>query len=117
MDFIVDENVSWKEHAKLVGKKLSRSFGVIHHLKFRFSKKILKMMYHSIFHPHLYYGCSIWASNSISCYKRVQIIQNKTIQIVSPIQHTQKQLFLLRALLGRCHKNVGGRNNADLDLL
>jgi len=40
--FIVDENVSRKEHAKLVGNKLSRSLGVIRYLKFRFPKKILK---------------------------------------------------------------------------
>ena len=88
LGFVVDENLSWKEHAKLVGNKLSRSLGVIRRLKFRFPNKILKMIYHSIFHPHLSYGCSIWASNFISCYKRVQIIQNKVVQIISPVQHT-----------------------------
>ena len=43
--FIVDENVSRQEHAKLLGNKLSRSLGVIRHLKFRFPKKILKMIW------------------------------------------------------------------------
>ena len=42
--FIVDGNVSWKGHAKLVGNKLSRSLRVLRHLKFRFPKKILKMI-------------------------------------------------------------------------
>ena len=37
LGFIVEENVSWKEYAKLVGNKLSRSLGVIHHLKYSFS--------------------------------------------------------------------------------
>ena len=46
------------------------------------------MIYHSIFHPHLSYGCCIQTSNFISYYKRIQIIQNKVIEIISPIQHS-----------------------------
>ena len=46
------------------------------------------MIYHSIFHPHLSYGCSIWASNFIPCCKRIQIIQIKAIAIISPLQHS-----------------------------
>ena len=39
LGFIIDENISWNEHAKLIGNKLSRSLGVIRRLKFRFPKK------------------------------------------------------------------------------
>ena len=88
LGFIIDENISWNEHAKLVGNKPSRSLGVILRLEFRFPKKILKMIYHFIFHPHLSSGCSIWASNFTSFYKRFQIIQNKAIEIISPLQHS-----------------------------
>ena len=37
--FVIDKNILKNEHAKLIGNKLSKSLGVIHHLKFRFPKK------------------------------------------------------------------------------
>ena len=73
LGFIIYENMSWNEHAKLIGNKFSRSLGVIRRLKFRFPKK--KNPENDL-------------SNFISCYKRIQIIQNKAIEIISPLQHS-----------------------------
>ena len=46
-------------------------------------KKILKMIYFSIFCPYISYGCSIWASNFVICFKRVHKLQNRTVKLLS----------------------------------
>ena len=46
-------------------------------------KQILKMIYFSIFCPYISYGCSIWASNFVTCFKRVQKLPNRAVKLVS----------------------------------
>ena len=46
-------------------------------------KKILKMIYFSIFCPYITYGCSVWVSNFVICFKRVHKLQNRTVKLLS----------------------------------
>ena len=41
------------------------------------------MIYFSIFCPYISYGCSIWASNFVICFKRVHKLQNRTVKLLS----------------------------------
>ena len=40
------------------------------------------MIYFSIFCPYISYGCSIWASNFVTCFKRVQKLQNRAVKLL-----------------------------------
>ena len=75
LGFLIDENLSWKNHSNAIAEKLSRGLGVLQRIKNLVPKKI----YFSMFSPYFSYGCSIWASNFVTCFKRVQKIQNKII--------------------------------------
>ena len=41
------------------------------------------MIYFSIFCPYIRYGCSIWASNFVTCFEKVQKLQNKAVKLLS----------------------------------
>ena len=82
LGFLIDENLSWKNHSSLIAEKLSRGFGVMRRIKNLVPKKILKMIYFSIFCPYISYGCSTWANNFVTCFKRVQKLQNRAIKLL-----------------------------------
>ena len=83
LGFLIDENLSWKNHSSAIAEKLSRGLGVMRRIKNLVPKKILKMIYFSIFYPYISYGCSIWASNFVTCFKRVQKLQNRAVKLLS----------------------------------
>jgi len=41
------------------------------------------MLYYALIHPHLLYGLSIWGSNYPSYLKKLNILQNKAIKLIS----------------------------------
>jgi len=84
LGFMIDENLSWKTHSNIIASKLSRSLGVLRRVKNLVSYKILRLLYFAIFYPYICYGCSLWASNFVSCYKKIQKIQNKAVKLLSP---------------------------------
>jgi len=79
--FLIDENLSWKNHSNAIAEKLS-SLGVMRKIKNLVPKKNLKMIYFSIFCTYISYGCSIWASNFVTCFKRVQKLQNRAVKLL-----------------------------------
>ena len=84
LGFLIDENLSWKNHSNAIAEKLSRGLGVMQRIKNLVPKKILKMIFFfSIFNPYISYGCSIWASNFVTCFKRVQKLQNRAVKLLS----------------------------------
>ena len=63
LGFLIDENLSLKNHTNAIAEKLSRGIGVMRRIKNVVPKKIKKIMYFSIFCPYISYRGSIWASN------------------------------------------------------
>ena len=48
---IIDEHLSWKNHAEMVANKLSKLVGILHKLKYVYPKFILETIYKSLFVP------------------------------------------------------------------
>ena len=80
LGFMIDENLSWKTHSNIIASKLSRSLGVLRRVKNLVSYKILWLLYFAIF----FLLFSFWASNFVSCYKKIQKVQNKAVKLLSP---------------------------------
>ena len=60
------------------------------------------MLYYSFVHAHLLYALPIWASTYPTYLKRLQVLQNKAIRIISRIQpreSTTKHYFNLKIFL------------------
>ena len=51
----IDEKLNWKIHTLHLGQKISKSIGVINHVKKLFPRDIYLKLYHTMIQPYLYY--------------------------------------------------------------
>ena len=89
LGFHIDCNLSWKKHSEIVSAKAARGLGILRKLKHTFPLSTLKLIYSAIVDPYIGYGCSVWASNFIGNYKRIQIVQNKAIRVLGEMCHCE----------------------------
>ena len=64
-------------------------------------RSVLRMLYYSFVHAHLLYALPIWASTYPTYLKRLQVLQNMVIRIISGIQPREsitKHYFDLKIL-------------------
>ena len=69
----IDENLNWHQQINNVAVKLNRANAMLSQVRHFVDKKILKLIHHAIFEPHLFYFCLVWAQNNNSI-KRLYIL-------------------------------------------
>ena len=50
---IVDQHLNWNDHILMVSRKISKSFGIISHIRNNLDTKSKKLIYYSLIHPYL----------------------------------------------------------------
>ena len=63
---ILQEDLHWNKYLSNLGKKLSRSIGLLSKIRHYVPKHLLRAIYFSIFNSHLIYACEIWGQNQNS---------------------------------------------------
>ena len=61
----LNENLSWKNHTKMIGNKISRVIGVLFRLKHVFPKEILLTLYNTLISSYIKtmdYWCGAWSA-------------------------------------------------------
>ena len=71
--------------------------GILSKLRHFIDIKTLKLIYHAIFEPHLYYSLLVWAHNSNSI-KRLFVLQKKSLRIIYFLNHNAHTSPLFRDL-------------------
>ena len=61
---MIDENLSWQSHIKLVESKISKNIGFLFKGSPHLNKKCLSMIYFSFIHSYVNYGNIAWVSTS-----------------------------------------------------
>ena len=82
LGFQLDCNLSWKNHSDLVADKVARGLGILRRLKNVLPLPVILLLYHTIVAAYISYGCVLWSSNFYANFKRVQILQNKTVRLL-----------------------------------
>ena len=77
-----DKNLNFDCHIHNLEKKLSRSVGILAKVKPFLNSKTLLQLYHAIFHSHLKYGILAWSSTYKTFFKKLSILQNKSVKII-----------------------------------
>ena len=72
-----------RNHSSAKAQKLSRGPGVMRRSENLVPRKILKIINTSIFCPYISHGCSIFATNFVTCFKRIEKLQNRTMKLLS----------------------------------
>ena len=84
LGIILDTSLSWKCHTKMIAIKISKIIGILHKLKYIFSKEILLIIYKSLIVPHLKNGLLLWGVN----LKDIFLFQKKAIRLVTHNSYT-----------------------------
>ena len=80
---LIDSNLNWKEHILNMSKKITKSIGIICKLRHFVNTQTLVQLYYAIIYPFLTYGCMVWGSTYCSNIKPLEILQKRTIRIIS----------------------------------
>ena len=92
LGFQIDCNLNWKKHSEIVSVKVARGLGLIRRFKHVFPVSVLKILYNSLIHPYIVYGCSVWASNFVVNFKRIQIVQNKALRLLGDFENCESTM-------------------------
>ena len=82
----IDNKLNFEEHINALATKISRSLGVLCKLCHILPKSALRNLYHSMIHPHLLYGITVWGNAFDKHLKRLATLQNKAVKLISGAQ-------------------------------
>ena len=104
LGLIVNEFLKWQSHINHISMKLGRVIGILRRLKQFVPKRILLMMYNSLFLPHLYYHLILWGDE----LGRIHLLQKKVVRVIDNtnfLAHTTPIFIKLKLLpLPEIHK-------------
>ena len=98
----IDKYLSWNSHFLQLCKKLSRFNGILSKLRHHTSIKTCLQVYYSIYYSHLSYGCNNWGLTSEENLKKVEILQKKSLRILTFSDFRTNPLFIQLKLLKVC---------------
>jgi len=97
----IDSKLTWEAHLNHIGNKMTSGLYILHSLKHLLPSYTLTMIYHSLIHCHLIYGCMLWGNTYKKYLNRVIIAQKKALRIICHKKYNSptSPLFQLRKIL------------------
>ena len=83
----LDEFLTGSDHCSAIYIKLKRSIGILSKSKQFINSKELLSVYYAAFSSVLTYGCQVWGINSGSHFKKIQVLQNDAIRVLSNLKY------------------------------
>ena len=77
----IDSRLSFHHHINLLSKKLSCVVGVIRKISTVVPDYILKVLYYSLFYPHLIYGVQVWGGCGVTDRRRITRLHDRAIKM------------------------------------
>jgi len=78
----LDSHLTWETHINHISKKLTTGLYVLNSLKHILPSYNLTMIYSSIMHCHLNYGCILWGNSYKKLLNRITVAQKKAIRVI-----------------------------------
>ena len=80
---VIDKELSFKQHIKMMEGKVTCSVGMLSKLKHFFPQNIMPQIYYASVHPFLSYGIIIWGATYPTYIKRLKSLLNRAIRAVA----------------------------------
>jgi len=82
LGFHLDVKLNFKRNCETLSSKIARGVGFLRILKQFLPLSALENIYYALIHSYITYGCSIYACNFESNFKKVRVMQNKVLRIL-----------------------------------
>ena len=90
LGILMDQHLSWKQQINYVSKKISRGIGILAMLRgVGLDKLLLSNIYYCLVFSYLSYGVEAWGSACETNLKRLNVLQNKAVRILTGNQYFQ----------------------------
>lgn len=101
LGFKLDQNLKYSEHINYLVKKLNSTIFVLRYMAQFCDRKILLLIYHSLFFSHIRYGFLVWSNCDTNSMKRVFSLQKKAIKIIFNVKRDEscKNVFMANELI------------------
>ena len=96
---IIDNKLNWKEHIAYIAGKLSRGIGMIIKARHYLNKDALLSLYNGFIYPYLTYCNQVWGATFTTNLKRLEILQNKIVRIISHVEPRENCMPLYEQLV------------------
>ena len=80
---MIDTNLNWKSHIKLIAKKMNRNIGLLSKIRYYVYEKIRVNLYYSLIFPYLTYGIVAWGNTYTSTLNPIIILQKRVIRMIT----------------------------------
>ena len=77
----IDNRLSFNDHIANLARKLSQTIGIMYKMSSFVPSNILKMIYFSLFYPHLIYGISIWGGCGSTNVGKIAKLQQRALSL------------------------------------
>ena len=74
LGIMLDENLTWKSHIEMVGKKISKVTGILYRLQNIFPENVLFVLYNSLIVSYINYGLLLWGVH----VHKLELLQKKS---------------------------------------
>ena len=83
LGFLIDSQLTFKDHIMALNKKLARSIGVLYKLRPYVSSKILVNVYYAIMYPFLLYGITAWGNATNNLIEPIHLLQKVVVRMIT----------------------------------
>ena len=101
LGLILDENLSWNPHINDLCSKLKSLFHIFYYIRDYISKKEIQTIYYSLIYSRIKYGINIFGNAGSTKIKKLQVLQNQLLKVLSekkyryPTEKLHRELELL----------------------
>ncbi len=94
----IDEYMSWQDHINHCKCKVSSGLYALNSSKHILSSNHMQIMYYSLINSYLEYGILLWGSASQTHLKKLEILQNKAMRIITGVAYNSSSGPLYKKL-------------------
>ena len=99
LGILIDDRLSFNQHTMALRKKLSCALGIMYKMSGYVPGHILRMMYYSLFYPHLICGLSVWGGCGATNFDKINRIQQRALSLIEERYCTNIPLPLQKVYL------------------
>lgn len=94
LGLLLDSQLTWKDHIEHVLAKTRGVVAILRKAKRIIPRDVRKLLYFTMFHPHLIYMIELWGAACTIHLKRVQVLQNAAIRNILDLPSLTPRLNL-----------------------